>query len=111
MKKLIYLEDAIDAIKDADVLVSYDTGTDTDDACELAIHAAKGSVIESLKALPEAEPERKAGRWIRHPEQNNIYGGKCVECSECGEKYVVSHIEDEKYCRNCGAKMEVQECD
>lgn len=31
-----------------------------------------------------------------------------IECSQCGEKYVVQHMEDEKYCRNCGAKMEVE---
>lgn len=55
--------------------------------------------------LPSAQPERKTGRWIRHPEQKNIYGGKCVECSECGEKYVVQYIEYEKFCRNCGARM------
>ena len=50
--------------------------------------------------------ERKTGRWIRHPEKDNIYGGKCVECSECGERYLVQYIEDEKFCRHCGAKME-----
>lgn len=58
-----------------------------------------------LEKLPSTPPQRIKGRWIRHPEQKNIYGGKCVECSECGEKYVVQYIEDEKYCRNCGADM------
>ena len=48
---------------------------------------------------------QKTGKWIRHDEVRNVYGGTCVECSECGEKYVVRHIEDEKYCRNCGADM------
>lgn len=62
-----------------------------------------------ISLMPSAETERKTGKWIRHPEQNNIYGGKCIECSECGDKYVVSYIEDEKFCRNCGAKMEVKE--
>ena len=62
-------------------------------------------VISGIKKLPPAQPQRIKGRWIRHPEQKNIYGGKCVECSECGEKYVVQYIEDEKYCRNCGADM------
>lgn len=56
--------------------------------------------IEALR-----QPERKTGHWIRHPEQKNIYGGKCIECSECGEKYIVQYIEDEKFCRNCGADM------
>ena len=55
--------------------------------------------------LPSAQPEPKTGKWIRHDEVRNVYGGTYVECSECGEKYVVQHIEDEKYCRNCGADM------
>lgn len=63
-----------------------------------------------LKA-PTIEPERKKGKWILHPEIKNIYGGTVVQCSECGEKYVVQHLEDEKYCRNCGAKMEADKTD
>ena len=58
-----------------------------------------------LSELPSAQPERKKGKWIRHDEIKNVYGGICIECSECGEKYVVQHILDEKYCRNCGANM------
>ena len=66
-------------------------------------------VVDVLEQLPSAQPERKTGKWIRHDEIKNVYGGICIECSECGEKYVVQHILDEKYCRNCGAKMEVGE--
>ena len=62
-------------------------------------------IYTAIEQLPSVQPERKKGHWIRHPEQKNIYGGKCVECSECGEKYVVQYIEDEKFCRNCGADM------
>ncbi|MBQ7002540.1 MAG: hypothetical protein IJP92_08590 [Lachnospiraceae bacterium] len=58
-----------------------------------------------LFEFPTIEPQRKTGKWIRHPERKNIYGGKCVECSECGEMYMVQYIEDEKFCRNCGADM------
>ena len=65
--------------------------------------------VAELDWLPSAQPERKKGKWIRHDEIKNVYGGICIECSECGEKYVVQHILDEKYCRNCGAKMEVGE--
>ena len=60
---------------------------------------------KDLRNLPSAQPERKTGKWIRHDEIKNVYGGICIECSECGEKYVVQHILDEKYCRNCGADM------
>lgn len=62
-------------------------------------------IMGDIKQLPSAQPERKKGKWIRHDEIRNVYGGICIECSECGEKYVVQHIEDEKYCRNCGADM------
>ena len=61
--------------------------------------------ITCIEHAPTIEPER-TGKWIRHPEQRNIYGGKTIECSECQTKYVVQYIEDEKYCRNCGARME-----
>ena len=49
--------------------------------------------------------ENRKGKWIMHPEVKNIYGGKCIECSACGEKYVVQWVDDEKFCRNCGADM------
>lgn len=56
--------------------------------------------------LPAADvPDRKVGKWVVHHEVKNIYGGTFIECSECREKYVVQHIEDEKFCRNCGARM------
>lgn len=58
-----------------------------------------------LKQVPTIEPERKKGRWIRHPEQRNIFNGKTIECSECHEKYTVQYVEDELFCRHCGADM------
>ena len=60
-------------------------------------------MIELAKKIP------KRGEWIRHPEVKNIYGGEYIECTFCGEKYIVQYIADEKFCRNCGAKMEVQD--
>lgn len=65
-------------------------------------------MIDVIEALPTAE---KVGKWIIHSEVKNIYGGTYIECSECGEKYVVQYIEDEKFCRNCGAKMRGEEDD
>lgn len=59
-------------------------------------------VTHELWEIPSAE---RKGKWIRHDEIKNVYGGIYIECSECGEKYVVQHIEDEKYCPNCGASM------
>ena len=98
MDDTISRQEAIDAVK------TYLTDCQVEDA------DWHGDGIEhELNNLPSAQPERPRARWIRHPEQKNIYGGKCVECSECGEKYIVQYIEDEKYCRNCGAKMDAEE--
>ena len=92
MQDLINRQDAIDAIMGEPTDAHYPSW-----------------YAERLEQLPSAQPERKKGKWIRHDEIKNVYGGICIECSECGEKYVVQHILDEKYCRNCGAKMEVGE--
>lgn len=72
----------------------------------LTLDIKERSKPDFLRLCKEEEPELKKGKWIRHDEVRNVYGGTCVECSECGEKYVVSHIEDEKWCRNCGARLE-----
>ena len=64
------------------------------------------AIVSRLKQLPSVQPEQKTGKWIRHDEIKNIYCGVYIECSECGEKFVVQYMEDEKFCRNCGAKME-----
>ena len=63
--------------------------------------------IAQVLAYECGKAERKKGKWIKHPEVKNIYGGIYIECSKCHTKYVVQHIEDEKYCRNCGAEMEI----
>ena len=65
--------------------------------------------LEWLNADAQDMPtvERKTGYWILCPEQEkNIFGVKSIECSECGDKCLVQFVEKEKYCRNCGAKME-----
>jgi DNA-directed RNA polymerase subunit RPC12/RpoP len=66
----------------------------------------KACIIGVIDEQPTAE---KVGKWIIHSEVKNIYGGTYIECSECGEKYVVQYIEAEKFCRNCGARMEGEE--
>lgn len=52
---------------------------------------------DTLKNGPE-------GEWIRTG-RTNIYGGIEVQCSNCGDGVMVQHLEDEWYCRHCGAKM------
>lgn len=95
MADTIYRQAAIDAIyKCTDIYVT-----------NLPPMIDKAEAYKTISDLPSAQPER-TGKWIRHLEQRNIYGGKTIECSECQTKYVVQYIEDEKYCRNCGARME-----
>lgn len=71
---------------------------------EELIKAVMADVVTPIIACqPTIEPERKKGHWIRHPEQRNIFNGKTIECSECHEKYTVQYVEDELFCRHCGA--------
>lgn len=65
------------------------------------------NVIEPLDIVfdePTIEA-RNTGYWLRTG-RDNVYGGFEVECSECGDTVMITHIEDELYCRHCGAKME-----
>ena len=80
-KDTIYREDAI---KTVDAFL----GTD--------------SIVERIKRLPSAD--RPQGEWIRTG-RTNIYGGIEVQCSNCGDRVMVQHLEDEWYCRHCGARM------
>lgn len=69
-------------------------------------NADRDEIAEELVLnAPTIEPQRKKGHWIRHPEQRNIFNGKTIECSECHEKYTVQYVEDEWFCRHCGADM------
>lgn len=47
----------VDAIKNADVCVAWDDGTDDYDIADIAIRATKSSVIKSIEELPSAQPE------------------------------------------------------
>lgn len=59
--------------------------------------------IEALQSEPA-----KHGKW-QVDEAECIYGKKyIITCSECGESVSVTEtaLPYEKYCRNCGAKMD-----
>lgn len=82
---------------------TYNIGNNECNVKRIVVDAA--AAIEALQAqLP------KRGKWIVHTEVKNIYGGICIECPVCRDHFVVLNVSDEKYCRSCGAKMEVQEC-
>lgn len=83
MSDLISRQDAIEAVEQA--IFNHD------------------SAIMRITELPSAD--RPTGEWIIHDEVKNIYGGIYIECSECGTRFVTQTLEDEHFCRNCGAKM------
>lgn len=70
--------------------------------------AIKKAVYERLKQVPSAD--RPQGEWIRTG-RTNIYGGIEVQCSNCNDKVMVQHLEDERYCRHCGADMGMKGAD
>ena len=65
-------------------------------------------VIDAVRALPSAQPERKTGHWVGHW----IEGGEPYHCSECGEftRETVMGKPRWNYCPNCGAKMSEVNC-
>ena len=67
---------------------------------DAGISIAIGKVCDA----PTIEPERKTGKWIRHPEWEA--DGECgYECDQCGMGSDV----DYNFCMRCGAKMERQD--
>jgi DNA-directed RNA polymerase subunit RPC12/RpoP len=66
-------------------------------------------VIErEIMSIPSAD--RPRGEWIRTG-RTNIYGGIEVQCSNCGDKVMVQNIDDELFCRHCGADMGMKGAD
>ena len=81
-------------------LINSGISTDTD--------ADREYVCECIDNIPTIEPKR--GEWIRTG-RTNIYGGIEVQCSNCGDRVMVQHLEDEWYCRHCGADMGMKGAD
>ena len=102
MDELISKKAAIDALKEHRALYC----DNTPDAFSKLSHAEKSRVdeldtaIATLVNLPPAEPKR--GRWIL--DRSGAYC--CSECMEPCAGYVMMKPRD-KYCKMCGAKMEV----
>ena len=61
-----------------------------------------------VRRVPSAD--RPQGEWIRTGRMN-IYGGIEVQCSNCNDRVMVRHLEDEWYCRHCGADMGMKGAD
>ena len=59
------------------------------------------NAIDTLKALPSSEPERKKGKWENYIADTGVEHWRVIRCSEC-EKVA---IERYNYCPHCGADM------
>ena len=57
MSDLIDRKGAIDAVKNADVVVFYGEETTAEDVAEIAIISTKKSAVASIESLPSAQPE------------------------------------------------------
>lgn len=109
MKDTIYRENAIKAIEDKRCWLTLasqhgDMGRVLWDEYYIKFEDA----IEALLLIPSAD--RPQGEWIRTG-RTNVYGGIEVQCSNCGDKVMVQHLEDEWYCRHCGADMGMKGAD
>ena len=104
MDDLISRQAAIDALKEHRALYC----DNTPDTFSKLSYAEKSRVdeldtaIATLVNLPPAEPKR--GRWIL--DRSGAYC--CSECMEPCATYVMMKPRD-KFCKMCGAKMEVTE--
>lgn len=97
MSDLIKREDAIEAL--SEVFAECEP-CDKEEAIDIA--------VTTVKEIPSAD--RPQGKWMRTG-RTNIYGGIEVQCSNCNDKVMVQHLEDEWYCRHCGADMGMKGAD
>ena len=69
---------------------------------------------KAIKHIPAADVvEVRHGEWMQTTEPLGWSDVDCIECSACGESWVISdelcfddYKDGWKYCPNCGAKMD-----
>ena len=98
-RKMIYLDDAIDALDKLDV---NDGVGISSVACYLQEEA-----IRSIENLPSVQPQKKRGTWIKenivltsYPPQFQWY---CSECGKAIHGYSAEILTN--FCPSCGADM------
>lgn len=106
MNDFIRREDVIEALK-----LLTDEDDPYDEGYNLGLNTA---ILEVKKRIPSAEP--KVGRWvyeecqrlIDETDEGQVFATeKKWHCSQCGfSKGFGLYRPNEKYCPNCGAKME-----
>lgn len=72
-------------------------------------------VIDTIRELPSAHPERKKGKWIYGEDEYGIDGYHCDKCGffvpwDYTHKFI-DFIKDYHFCPNCGADMRPTERD
>lgn len=70
-------------------------------------YADAKELVDSLEALPSAQPERKTGRWIYDDNDWSSVRGKCSVC-----RWEAHVCEDDvvgmDYCPNCGSRLLIE---
>lgn len=74
---------------------------------------AEDFIIPSINEAETIEVEPvKRGKWIRERRPcifSQTGSADWLTCSVCGERFSTTEVNKEKYCRNCGVKMEYRE--
>ena len=97
-KRLIYLDDAIEALAKAmPPLTTPDGCGEFDHDIQIADEAFV-DCMQIINELPYAQPERKTGKWISNSPVT-------MKCDQCG--YVIKDWKwnELNFCANCGADM------
>lgn len=95
------IEEALRRLKDGDL---YDRKGYVSSEGQEALDA-----LEDVELTIKALEKRPVGKWIFHRDRY-ASGGAYYKCNLCKMKYSVGayfEINEENYCPNCGAKMEV----
>ena len=110
-RKIIYLDDAIDAVcmewcnvKHQDCKHPFDDEKDDYywcDGCE--------TVLRTLPDLPSAQSEWKKGKWVYAEDEYGIDGYHCDQCGffvpwDYTHRFI-NYIEEYHFCPNCNADM------
>jgi len=97
MDDLISRQAAVDAIQKLNI---------PEDMCVFEIIS---HIEVEIATLPSAQPKR--GKWIERNPQNSP-NCRLIECSECGNAYIVGYnvdydywIDGRNFCMKCGADM------
>lgn len=105
-RKLIYLDDAIEAIEELD-WYHQNCNNEMVSGANSSEHQAwykADDVYEALEKLPAVQSERKKGEWIDYTDDGY------VECPFCHSATTCDDNKDElHFCFSCGADMRGEE--